>query len=188
MTITFDKAAIRTEGQEVWLALRLPYDSRQEARRFVLTMKDKLYTAVFKLFRRDRSLDANAYYWKMCGEIARALGVRKEEVYRRHVQDMEIYDVLCMKTDKVEGWERKWVSGHLGRMIETRASKWPGYTTVLAYYGSSDFDTAEMSRLIDNCLQDCAALGIETLSERERSLLLEGWNEAQRDKGDGDPR
>lgn len=188
MTITFDKAAIRTEGQEVWLALRLPYDSRPDARKFVLTQKDRAYTADIREHRRKRSLDANAYYWQLCGQLARALGIPAEEVYRRHIADMSNYETLCIRTDALDRFRRRWVSGHLGRIVETRESKLDGCTTVLAYYGSSDFDTAEMSKLIERCIEDCNSVGIETLSEREKSLLLEGWDEAQRDKGHGDPR
>ena len=49
---------------------------------------------------------------------------------------------------------------------------------MLAYYGSSDFDRREMSALIDNCIQDCKALGIETLTPDKLALLKEEWNGA----------
>ena len=51
----------------------------------------------------------------------------------------------------------------------------PGCTTVLAYYGSSDFDTQEMSRLIDNCIQDCKAVGIEVLPPDKIQAMKEAW-------------
>lgn len=80
-----------------------------------------------------------------------------------------------MPTEAVPDFERRWKLGHKGRLIETRESKLPGCTTVLAYYGSSDFDAREMSRLIDNCIQDCRAVGIETLPPDKLALLKEGW-------------
>lgn len=177
MTIKFDRATVQTDGNEVFLSLRLPVEARQEARRFALDMKPgKLHTAELKPFREKRSLDANAMYWQFCGQLARALGIRAEEVYRRHIAGLEVYDVLCVQTDALDAFTRRWCSGHLGRQVETRVSKLPGCTTVLAYYGSSDFSRAEMSRLIDACMEDCRAVGIETLSDRERSLLLEEWD------------
>lgn len=63
-------------------------------------------------------------------------------------------------------------------MVETRASKVTGCTTVLAYYGSSDFDKAQMSRLIDNCIQDCRALDIETLPPWQLEGMIEAWERA----------
>ena len=46
-----------------------------------------------------------------------------------------------------------------------------------AYYGSSTYDTRQMSQLIDNLVQDCKALDIETLTPEKLSLLMEEWNE-----------
>lgn len=178
--IKFDKAVVQTEGADVYLSLRLLMESRQEARRFALTAKPgKTYMAELKLYREKRSLDANAMYWQFCGKLARALGIKAEEVYRRHIAGMDVYDVLCIQTDALDAFRRRWCSGHLGRRVETRESKIPGCTTVLAYYGSSDFTRGEMSQLIDACMEDCRAVGIDTLSDHEKSLLMEDWD-AQR--------
>ena len=57
----------------------------------------------------------------------------------------------------------------------------------MAYYGSSDFDSLEMSRLIDNCIQDCMAVGIETLPEEKIQLMKEAWGHAPADKGNQHP-
>ena len=54
-------------------------------------------------------------------------------------------------------------------------SKFPGYKKVFAYYGSSKYDTKEMSRLIDNLMQDAEALGL-VVDQREASLLKEAWD------------
>ena len=45
----------------------------------------------------------------------------------------------------------------------------------MLYYGSSTFDTKQMSRLIDNIVQDCKAVGIETLTPQQLDALKEGW-------------
>lgn len=172
MNLTFTEARIQNDGG-VWLCLKV--NEPAQARRFVLEMEKKAYQLVIKLFRKKRSNDANALYWEMCGQLARATNDTTDNIYLRHIRDIANYDTLCMLTDAVPDFERRWKSNHKGRMIETRESKIPGCTTVLAYYGSSDFDTREMSRLIDNCLQDCEAAGVEVMSEREISLLKDGW-------------
>ena len=48
---------------------------------------------------------------------------------------------------------------------------------VFLYSGSSEFDTAQMSRLIDNIVQDAKALGIETMPPKDLDALLEHWGE-----------
>ena len=50
-----------------------------------------------------------------------------------------------------------------------------GYHNLKMYRGSSEYDTPTFSRLLDLVIQDCRQLGIETMSEREKSLLLEEW-------------
>lgn len=137
----------------------------------------KTYTAEIRVKRKKRSLDANGYYWALCGEIARKLNLDKEEVYRRHIAGLGNYAVFGMREEAVALFERMWGSGHIGRFIETKAAKTPGVVNVLAYYGSSDFDTVQMSRLIDNCIQDCKALDIETRSPEDIKSLLEQWGE-----------
>lgn len=46
---------------------------------------------------------------------------------------------------------------------------------MVLYYGSSTFDTKQMARLIDNIVQDCKALGIETLTPQQLDALKEEW-------------
>ena len=47
----------------------------------------------------------------------------------------------------------------------------PGKIDVMCYYGSSYYDTTQMSRLIELAVQDCKELGIETRSEEEIASL-----------------
>lgn len=140
---------------------------------------DKDYTVTIKRKTRRRSLDANAYYWKLCGELAKKMCIPAYEVYRRHVVGVSNYETYCMITDAVGKFAELWCSDHYGRQIETRASKIKGCVTVFAYYGSSDFDTTQMATLIDNCVQDCKALGIETRPQEEIESLLSQWKEAK---------
>lgn len=176
MNLTFFDARIQNDGG-AWLCLKI--NEPAQARKFVMEKQNRLYDLEIKQHREKRSLDANAYYWKLCGDLARAVNDTTDNIYRRHIQDISNYDTLCMVTEAVPDFERRWKSGHLGRLIETRESKIPGCTTVLAYYGSSDFDTREMSQLIDNCIQDCQAVGVETFPLDKLELLKEEWGYAR---------
>lgn len=175
MNVTFTEARLDQDGG-TWLCLKVTESA--PARAFVFGKKDRVYDCQIKEHRAKRSLDANAYYWRLCGELAQAVREKPEDIYRRHIQDIGNYAVYCMETRAAPEFAKLWSSGHLGRFIETRESKLPGCTTVLAYYGSSDFDRREMSALIDNCIQDCKALGIETLTPDKLALLKEEWNGA----------
>lgn len=126
---------------------------------------------------KRRSRDANAFCWALCKDIADRMHLTKEEVYRRAIREVGECEPLPIKNERVEAFREIWGKNGTGWFIEvTDRSKTPGYTLVLAYYGSSTYDTATMSRLIDNLLQDAASLGIPIpIGEEERKRLLSAW-------------
>ena len=117
-------------------------------------------------FKQKRSLDANAYCWTLIGKIAEKTNVPKEEVYREAIRGIGgNYDVVCIKEDAAGSLRSAWERNGIGWQTEVMLSKRDGCTNVLLYYGSSTYDTEQMSRLISNIQQDCASLGIEVKSQ-----------------------
>ena len=170
--LTFDGARIVTDGG-VWLCLKVKDPA--PARAFVYGFQG-VYTAVLKWFRKRRSLDANAYAWAMLWKLSAVLHIPKEEIYRDIIKDIGgNYETLRMSTDAVAPFKEHWGHGRVGWMVEELESTQNGYTTVIAYYGSSVYDTRQMSRLIDCIVDECKSQGIEVLTERELSLLKEDW-------------
>lgn len=185
MKVTFRQAKILVDDAGVWLCLHP--EEPAPCRGFVLSMKDRPYDAEIKEHRDRRSLDANSYYWLLVGKLSKAIGRSPESIYRWHIREIGNYEVLCLKNEALSDFSAKWTSNHYGRQVATRESIIPGWVTVLAYYGSSDFDRREMSILIDNCIQDCKAVGIETLPPEKLAGMMEEWGNAKADKGSGDP-
>ena len=68
------------------------------------------------------------------------------------------------------GWEHN----GLGWQTDTMASRIPGCTNVILYYGSSTYNTRQMSHLIDMAVQDCQEQDIETLSP-DKLAGMEEW-------------
>ena len=136
---------------------------------------EKLSLKVSK-HREKRSLDANAYCFLLIGKIAEKTNVPKEEVYRAAIKEIGgNYDIVCVQDKAVDSLCEGWSRNGLGWQTDTMPSKIEGCTNVLLYYGSSTYDTAQMSRLISNIKQDCDALGIETKSPEEIESLLSAW-------------
>ena len=50
-------------------------------------------------------------------------------------------------------------------------SKYDGFTNLIAYYGSSVYDSKEMALLLDSIVQEAQALDIETLTPDELTNL-----------------
>ena len=136
---------------------------------------DKVAVKIGK-YRVKRSLDANAYCWTLIGKIAEKTNVPKTEVYREAIREIGgNYDVVCIKSEAADTLRSAWERNGIGWLTEIQYSKLKGCTNVFLYYGSSTYDTEQMSRLIENIKQDCESLGIETKSQAEIDSLLSSW-------------
>ena len=136
---------------------------------------DKLSIEI-KPYRAKRSLDANAYFFVLADKLAEKLNTTKEEIYRNAIRDIGgVSETVCVKNKAVERLCEGWIRNGLGWQTETFPSKIEGCTNVILYYGSSTYDTAQMSRLIDNIVQECKAQGIETATPNEIANLLSLW-------------
>ena len=137
---------------------------------------DKEYTIEIKEKKKKRSLDANAYYWKLCHDIAYEAQVEVTTVYREHIKEIGgNNDIVCIQNKAVDDFCRAWQHNGIGWQTETIPSKLEGCTNVICYYGSSTYDTQQMSRLIDLAIQDCKEYGIEYMTPTELAKLLAAW-------------
>lgn len=145
------------------------YDELHEA--------EKLSIKICK-HREKRSLDSNAYAWVLMDKLASHLNITKEEVYRNAIKNIGgNSEVICVQNQAVDKLRQGWQNNGIGWATETMPSKLEGCTNVILYYGSSTYDTAQMSRLIDNIIQDCKAVGIETKTPDEIANMLSLWGE-----------
>lgn len=129
-----------------------------------------------KKHREKRSLDANAYSWVLLDKLAESTGTPKSEIYRREVRDVGgNTETVCVREKAVQKPCDGWNKNGMGWQTEVMDSKIDGCKNVVLYYGSSTFDTKQMSRLIDNIVQDCKELGIETLTPQQLDALKEEW-------------
>lgn len=155
-----------------WLMLKI--DNAPAARRWIDQMSgDRTVTLGPK--RRKRSLDANAYLWVLCDQIAKAIRATKEEVYRAAIKRVGVVDVIPMREDAAAEWCRRWRSRGIGWVVETADAGLDGWVEVLAYWGSSTYSASEMSRLLDDVIEEAKGLGIETATPEQLALMREEW-------------
>lgn len=137
--------------------------------------EDKLSVEI-KKYRNKRSLDANAYMWVLISKLEEKVNIPKDIIYKDAIKNIGVYEVIPVKNEAVDRFIEAWTKNGLGWVCETTKSKLEGYTNILAYYGSSTYNTAEMSRLIDLIVQECKQLDIETMSKSELESLIESWD------------
>lgn len=141
-----------------------------------------------KIHREKRSLDSNAYLWVLCDKIAQKINSTKIEVYRKAIREVGVFEVLPIKKEAVKRFIENWQHNGIGYLCEsTGKSKLEGYENAFAYYGSSSYDSKEMSRLIDYIVEEAKELGIETLTPEQLKSMNESWGQyAQKNGNDGD--
>ena len=176
MSETISFREIKLEGG--CLIIRPERQDLGKAMAVVRKHKDKLYDLEVKEHRKKRSLDANAYAWVLINKIADALRITPIEIYRQAIQNIGgNYEVIPIKAEAADHFKRVWEAKGLGwPCVDMGKSKIEGYRNLRAYYGSSTYDTRQMSQLIDNLVQDCKALDIETMTPDKLALLMEEWN------------
>ena len=173
---------IKLEGG--WLMVKPVREDMGIAMKIVRDHKDKLYKLDVKEYHKSRSLDANKKLWALINEMAVILHLPPEEIYQGYIPDVgKNYWIAPVKPEDIEERTKDWCRGHIGRMVDDmgpcRTSDLQGYHNLKMYRGSSEYDVPTFSRLLDLVIQDCRQLGIEVMSERERSLLLEEWGKTQ---------
>ena len=139
-------------------------------------MKHEKLSIEIKKYRKKRSSDANAYFWSLVDQLAENQNIKKEQVYRNAIRDIGgNSETVCIIDKAVEKFRRGWEHNGLGWVTDTFPSKLEGCTNVILYYGSSTYDTAQMSRLIDNIIADCKEAGIQTETPDEIAKMKSLW-------------
>lgn len=154
-------------------------------------LADKDVDIEIKKASKHRSMDANNYFWHLCGEVAKASSqfspVGKNDIYREAIQKKGEWDALLVREDAVDAFIKRWAEKGTGWFaevvddyVETDAygdimGDKPHYKVVHVYYGSSTYDSASMARIIDYVVMMAADVGVPTMTENEKNKLLAAW-------------
>lgn len=135
-----------------------------------------------KRYRKKRSLDANNYFWVLVGKLAAKTQQNKTDIYRHLIREIgDNFEILPIRNDAVETFINNWQDKRLGWICDiVGASKISGYTNVCAYYGSSTYNSKQMSDLINSVIVECEEQGIETATPEEVSKMLSLWKEGDK--------
>ena len=124
-----------------------------------------------KPYKEKRSLSANALAWVYCDKLAEKLKTTKERIYQDAIDNVGVFEEIKVNsTEAGQRFKRIWKQNGLGWLTKTIDD-----TTILAYYGSSTYDTKQMARLIDYLQEECKEQGIETRPQWEVDAMLKEW-------------
>lgn len=159
-----------TGSATLHLALNVPPDSHDA----VTKLLQGSYEIVLQKRTKPRSLNANAYFWKLADELAKVLRITKDEVYARAIKQVGVYEVMTVAIVGYDHFKRIWEANGTGWIVDRLCDDGVN-ATIHAYYGSSTYNSEQMARLIDWLVQEAEEQGIDTLTPRERSLLINQW-------------
>lgn len=143
-----------------------------------LKKENKLNIEV-KKYRKKRSLNANSYFWQLLQELCELVELDTVEEYKRRVKELGIFRQFKIETENIKTFEKMWTSQGIAWFCEIADTTYIGDTElkiINAYYGSSSFNSKQMTRLIDGVVQDCKVYNIETKPQEEINSLLKEWD------------
>lgn len=130
--------------------------------------REKLFD--IKEHKEKRSLNSNSYCWVLIGKIADVLRTDKEQVYltmlKRYGQS-ELVSVLS--NINITGYFKYY------EVAGTSTLNGKEFTHYKVFKGSSEYDTREMSILIDGIVSEAKELNIETLPPAEIERMKNLW-------------
>ena len=142
---------------------------------FNLLQNEELIDIEITKHKVKRSLNANNYAWTLIGKIADAVGNTKEEVYREYIKHKGIYRVITIDEKASSTFKKIWEEKGLGWICEKSETKIAGLVDLIAYYGTSSYNTKQMANFIDYVVQEAKALDIQTLTPDEIARLKNDW-------------
>ena len=128
-------------------------------------------------WREKRSLDSNAYAWVLLDKIAEKTRTTKENVYREIIKRVGVFEILPIKDVAVESFVKRWQSKGLGWVCESLGSsaKLQGFTKIVAYFGTSTYDSKEMARFLDEVIYEAKELEIEVETPEKIAEMNSLW-------------
>ncbi len=173
MTITTDKCKWSEDSDGFWVAFRTK--DRAAAVSMAQEVQEGYEVECCKK-KRTRSLDANSYMWVLLSKLSVVLETTKEELYKLYIQRMGVFKDYHLTEDEAKSFKVAWSMIGTGWLTEQVDFTPDGERLVIrAYYGSSRYNTKQMSRLINEVVRDCKSQGIETMTPDELSALMDRW-------------
>ena len=171
---------------------RVTFEAEDDISGQIDGMRDKTLRLTAKQWRGKRSLDSNAYYWVLLSKLAEDLHISKPRAHNimlREYGQVELVDgsrcfVRIPDTEEAENDVMERTVFHLrptSQVVE--GNDGINYRTYVVLMGSSRYDTAEMSHLLDGLIYECKVLGIETATPEELERMKQLYDQNRREDG-----
>ena len=129
-----------------------------------------IYDFKIEEHKEKRSLNANAYAWVLITKISNVLRANKEEIYFLMLKRYGVSEVVSILSSiDVTGYFKYYEE--FGRSVLNNKE----FTHYKIFKGSSEYNTKEMSILIDGIVSEAKTLDIETMTPDQLGILKSSW-------------
>lgn len=155
------------------------------------SLQEKDLDIDLKIHREKRSLNANAYYWTLVGKMAALLGASRAFVHNMLLRDYGTLEQVAGQNVQVwlpddpetytlalESSEYHYAPTSYSKLIDGKM--WHLFYQIK---GSSQYDTAEMSTLINGAVSEAEMMGIETIPPEELERMMGDYEKYRSDRG-----
>ena len=138
-------------------------------------------------YKKKKSLSQLGYYWQLTGELAKKTHVSSNRIHNIHLRQLAQIDmdymyrmggkpttVFIPDTDEAEYEALEQEKFHIKPTSAIRkGSDNIDYRGYIVLRGCSTFDVEEMNALLSLVIQDCQAVGINTMTPNEIAHMKE---------------
>lgn len=177
-----DFRLIESDSGECELVLSVPKESTYAAKAITKSLRERgaEYTAKIELKKNKRSLDQNSLMWALLTIYAEAQGggrrgsVKPEDIYMRMLSKYGVAEFIMTVPAAEETLKNvfKVIS-----KVDTRDYNGKEMAVFKCYYGSSTYDTKQMSDLINGIFDELSIIGIDASTSRDVQAYHKDWKE-----------
>lgn len=173
MKLITTKVEFMTGAGVTKLVIPIPVQEAENVCKLRKTLdKGKSLEVEIKPYSKHRTLSANAFCWKLCSEIAAALStvkITKEDIYRRVIRDCGVGQSFGFESKiAAEQFSKRWNQNGIGWITEDI-----GNNELIAYFGSSTYNSLEMWRLLMSLVEEAEGLGIPLPARKDIDEMIE---------------
>ncbi|MBX4259762.1 hypothetical protein KTC96_24870 (plasmid) [Clostridium estertheticum] len=137
-----------------------------------IVTKGKELTVEVKQYRKHRSMDSNAYMWVLLSKMADVMKTTKDELYLQILERYGVFTHVVVKPNVVGRVKAEWKTvRELGKVIINGQEG----VQIQCFFGSSTYDSKEMSVLLEGVVSECKELDIQTITPRELEIMNQAW-------------
>lgn len=157
--------------------LQFELDGNPDASIDEISRYEKL-TIIAKPYRQKRSLNANAYLWECLGQMAQAMipPADKWDVYLLMLKRYGKYTYIVIKPNAVDRMRAMWRESEVIGEISINGVL---AVQMLCYYGSSTYDSKEMSVLLDGVVSEMKNMGLVPPPTEDMRRVLKEMEERE---------